>query len=395
MRRLIEISRTGVTAILLHPLRSWTTVCALLAILVPFLVGLGLAKGLERDAEISLRSGGDLYVRGSQFGRSCPIPLTLVTKVREVEGVVGVTPRIVGRLRLGRDSVEAIVVGIPASEFPFEISCINGRLPQPGKISEFVVGTELARRLKLHSGALIPPFYRNSQGEHVSRISGIFVSDVSLWQASLMFGTFASVEKIFGLDGLATDLVIRCRRGYEENVSRQIRKLSAGAAGRGTLRLSITSRKELEVMLASGQFQREGLYNLHFVLAFVIGILVILASSGAGQTERRREIGILKATGWQTDEILLRSLVESLLLSLGGAMVSIVLAFIWLRLLNGYGIAGIFFPGVSSAPSFPVPFRLTPVPAFLAFLIAFAITMSGTVWSTWRTAIVSPDEAMR
>ena len=37
--------------------------------------------------------------------------------------------------------------------------------------------------------------------------------------------------------------------------------------------------------------------------------------------QRRREIGILKATGWQTDQILLRGLVESLALGLIGSLV--------------------------------------------------------------------------
>ena len=57
--------------------------------------------------------------------------------------------------------------------------------------------------------------------------------------------------------------------------------------------------------------------------------------------------------------------------------------------------AGIFIAGVESAPRFSVPFRLLPIPALLAFVIALAITMSGSIWSSWRAAIVSPDEAMR
>jgi len=42
-----------------------------------------------------------------------------------------------------------------------------------------------------------------------------------------------------------------------------------------------------------------------------------------------------------------------------------------------------------------VPFRLTPAPALLAYVVAFAITMSGSIWSTWKAATVPPDEAMR
>lgn len=54
-----------------------------------------------------------------------------------------------------------------------------------------------------------------------------------------------------------------------------------------------------------------------------------------------------------------------------------------------------FLGGAGAAPAFAVPFRLTPVPALLAFLIAFVVVMTGTLYSSWRAAVVSPREAMR
>ena len=126
-----------------------------------------------------------------------------------------------------------------------------------------------------------------------------------------------------------------------------------------------------------------------------VAIPAILVTSGVGSSGRRREIGILKATGWQTDELLCRGLVESFLLSLAGAALAVVLAFVWLRWLNGYWIAGLFLAGVDTHPGFQVPARLAPVPALLAFLVALVLVMTGTLYSTWRTATVSPREAMR
>jgi ABC-type lipoprotein release transport system permease subunit len=50
---------------------------------------------------------------------------------------------------------------------------------------------------------------------------------------------------------------------------------------------------------------------------------------------------------------------------------------------------------VSAKPDFPVPFRLTPVPALLAFVLAFALVLTGTLYSSWRAALTPPREAMR
>ena len=397
MRRLVEIAKTGLTAILLHPVRSSVTLCALMAILVPYVTGIGLAKGLEQNAQLSIDLGGDLYLSGSQFGRNIPLPLDLESRVLKTEGVIEVVPRIVGRIVLGAAHVEAVVVGIPVSQFPDSIDCIEGRLPAQGATNEFVIGTELAHRLKLQVGSLLPPFYHNSNGERVSKIVGLFNSEITLWQSHVMFSTFETAEEVFNQKGLVTDFVIHCQPGYEDNLNSTLRRQLSDSpnSAKHPTSLQVTSREALNVLLANTQHHREGIFNLHFLLVFTIGILVILVTSGLGLSERRREIGILKATGWQTDEVILRNLTESFLLSVGGASLSIMIAFVWLKLFNGFWIASIFISGVSYSPSFQIPYVIAPVPAILAFMIALVITMTGTLWSTWRAAVVAPSEAMR
>jgi ABC-type lipoprotein release transport system permease subunit len=396
MGKLLEIARTGQTAILLHPLRSLVTTAAVVVVLVPYLVGLGLSRGIQDDAEASIRDGPDLYVSGSRFGRSAPVPVTAAAAVGKIDGVTDVVPRIVGGIFLGKDREPAVLVGMPPERFPDVISCVEGRLPRPGGVNELVVGTELARKLKLQVGSMIPPFYRNAQGERLSTVVGIFRSDVRLWQANLVFTLFDTAAAIFDQHGLATDLLVYCRPGYQASVAVAIqRHVPLDPAGGDAVRPRVVTRDELQALLPQGLLHREGIFSLHFVLAFAVGILVVLVTSGIGLAERRREIGVLKATGWQTDEVLLRSLVESLTLSLAGASVSILLALGWLKGLNGYWIASIFLAGVDVRPGFEVPFRLAPVPALLAFLISFAVVLSGTCYSAWRAATVPPFEAMR
>jgi len=396
MLKLLEISKTGVVAILLHPLRSIVTAAALMAVLLPYLVGLGISRGIQRQAEDSVRFGADLYVTGSQLGRLIPLPVSAADRIRAVEGVVKVVPRVVSGVVLGAERVNAVIVGLPSDELKSSVTCIEGRFFGADSSHEIVVGTELARRLNLKVGDQVPPFYRSSEGERISMVVGLFKSDVSLWQSSLVFTSFKTASNYFDQRGMATDLLVYCRPGYQARIQAAIvRTVSIPDPSGGNLRLKVVPREELESILPKGLLHREGIFNLHFVLAFAVGIPILLVTSGFGLSERRREIGILKAIGWQTDEILLRSLVESLLLSLAGASISILLAFIWLKLFNGYWIASIFLTGVDAAPSFRVPSQMTPVPALLAFLFSFVLVMSGTLYSTWRAATAEPMEAMR
>jgi ABC-type lipoprotein release transport system permease subunit len=396
MRHFLEIARTGLAAVRLHPLRSLVSCAALVAVLLPYLVGLALSQGLAAEAEASARFGADLYVTGSQFGRPAPLPLAAAEAIRGEDGVTAVVPRIVGEVALGKEGVPAVVVGLPPERFAAWAECVEGRLPRAGAGDELVVGTALARRLGLKVGSVVPPFYRNEHGERLARVVGAFKPDAPLWQAHLMLTTFETASRVFARQGVATDLLVWCRPGYQAAVNRKLEQgLWPPGAGKGTGRVRVTAREDLLALLPRGLRHREGVFNLHFVLAFAVAILVLLVTSGVGLAERRRQIGILKATGWQTDEILLRGAVESLCLSLAGACVALLLAWIWLRVFNGYGVAGYFLAGVEAAPDFPVPFRLAPVPALLAFVLSLAVVLSGTLYSSWRAATASPREVMR
>jgi ABC-type lipoprotein release transport system permease subunit len=398
MRHLLEIAQTGLAAVRLHPLRSLVCIAALVVMLLPYLVGMALSQGLEDEAEASARFGADLYVSGSQFGRPVPIPLTAVDFIRRIDGVTEVAPRIVGEVVLGKDEEHAVLVGLSPERMADWSDTIDGNLPQsgPGRPNELVIGTTLARRLHLTVGSMLPYFYQSKGPLRTSRVVGIFKADAPLWQARLVLTPFETAETVFGQPGLATDLLVSCRPGYQDAVSRAIvQDLSLPASGGGSIRPRVTTREDLLALLPRGLWQREGIFTLHFVLAFVVGILVLLVTSGVGLAERRREIGILKATGWQTDEVLLRGLTESFALALAGACLALLLAWLWLRVFNGYGIAGLFLAGAGAAPDFPVPFRLAPIPALLAFVLSFVVVLTGTLYSSWRAATTAPLEAIR
>ena len=83
MSAFVEIARTGCASIGRHPIRSAVTIAAVLSVLVPYLVGMGLVEGIRQEALVAIGSADgpgaialpDLYVAGSRFGRRVPIRL--------------------------------------------------------------------------------------------------------------------------------------------------------------------------------------------------------------------------------------------------------------------------------------------------------------------------------
>lgn len=396
MRTFLEICWTGVVAVLLHPLRSLASGLAVTVVLTPFLAGIGLSQGIQRQAEASVSLGADLYVTARRLGREAPIPLQIADQLRRLDGVQDVIPRIIGDIALGKDKEHAVLLGIPLDHHPPDLDCMIGRLPAPSSLNELVLGTEIAQRLGLQIGSVVPPFYHNREGEHLSQVVGLFRPDAPIWQARLILTRLETASIVFDQHGFATDLLVHCKPGTEDRLrSTIIRTLpNPGPTGAVPITLAVTTRQDLSALLPRGLLSREGIFDLHFLLAFVLAILVLLVTSGFGLGERRREIGILKATGWHTDQVLLRGVCESLVICVVSASTAVMLAYVWLRLMNGYWIASIFLPGAQARPTFRIPFQLTPLPALLGLLLALAIVLTGTIYSSWRAAIARPREAM-
>jgi ABC-type lipoprotein release transport system permease subunit len=395
MRQFLEIASTGLSCAWRQPLRSGVTICVVLSVLVPYLVGVGLSNGLQDDAEDSIHFGADLTVTGIRFGHPVPIPRSAVEAVAKLDGVDEVIPRIVGVVSLGKNRESAVLVGLPPERLRQSFTWIQGRLPESSQLNEFVVGTQLAHRLSLKEGSILPPFYRNSKGERLSKVVGLFSPDAPPWQANAMLTTLETAMRVFDQPDQVTCLLVNCRTGYAEQIKTTLLRTELADSPDGSIRYRVVTKKELESLISRGWLHRGGVFNLHFILAFAVAILAVLVTSGAGLSGRRREIGILKATGWQTDEVLLQGICESLLLCVVAASCAVVIAFVWLKWFNGMWVARVFLPSVDAVPQFQVPFRLAPVPVLLAFVISAIVIASGTLYPIWRAAIVPPQEAMR
>jgi ABC-type lipoprotein release transport system permease subunit len=391
----LEIARSGVLAALLHPLRSAVTVAALVAMLVPFLAGMGISRGVLDQAEDSVAAGADLYVTGERFGSAAPLPLAAAERIAAIPGVESAVPRIVGEVRLGLRDESAVLVGLPAGRAPPGASLVAGRMPEDAAVIELAFGSELARRLGLDVGSRLPPFYRNARGERVSEVVGVFRTDLPIWQSHVVLAPLAAAAEILEEEGTATQVLVTCRPGYADAVRRAILgNFSLAEEGRAPLHPRVVSRDDLAALLQSRVLGREGWFSLHLVLAFAVGVPLLLVSTGFGLSERRREVGLLKSAGWGTDEVLLRSLVESVTVGVAGASVAVLLAFVWLRWLGGAGIAPVFLPGADLRPGFDVPFRLLPLPVAVTTIVALAVATTGSLWSSWRAASAPPAEAM-
>jgi ABC-type lipoprotein release transport system permease subunit len=361
----------------------------LVAVIFPFLTALTLSEGIKFQSAISVDEGADFYVTGNAAGSSVPLPMEDLERFGALEGVARVVPRIVGRTYVVDRVIT--VVGLPADTMPPPTVGLN-QGETIAKSGDVLVGSSIRRKYDLEPGT---DFRFPIQPRKSFHVAGVFSSDCTLWSSSVVFMSIEDAADLFGLEGKVTDFLVYAEperaflvdmRLQEEEKSRRFGPLND---------IRVQSRQLVERYLHRGFNTRMGIFTAFYTVAFALAIPALLIVSGFGWADRRREVGMLRVVGWQSSEIMEMVAWENLVLSLMGACMAFLISFVWIRLLNGLFIAQFFIAETGLVPDFTVPSRFLPLPLFFAFLVSLLLTMTGSLYNTWRLSTIAPAEAIR
>jgi putative ABC transport system permease protein len=352
----------------------------LIAGLAPLLCGVAVSEGVKADALAAVDSGADVYCAWDAFGRNAPMPIEQLEALKALPGVERVVPRIIGQVQLGGEL--PVVVGVPFEALRGQSFALDGALPSSG--GEVLIGCELARVLELAPGATIA---LESDTIRLFKVSGVMRSTSSLWSAKAIVCDLAEASQVFGDAQHVSDACVYTRSGYTE--------LVAEAALRLDPRFRAQTKPFVASYVAHGMTLREGLFTALFALALALAIPSFAVLSYMGASPRRREIGLLKSEGWSTFDVLEMVALENLLVSLFAASAALSIALLWLQVLRAPLIAPLFLAELPAFPDIAIPSRFLPLPALLAFVFSVVVTMTGSIYTTWRTSITRPVDVLR
>ena len=376
----INLFIQAVLSIYRNRARSLVVIGCLLAVLIPFVTAMAVSEGVRAQSSLSIDAGADLYITSAQYGRNGPISTEKIAEFSKIPGVVKVVPRISGRTYLGEEL--ALVVGIDSPEL---LSSQSQKLAS----GEVLMGRALAERLELKKGDELRFFLFPAMP---FTIVDLIDGDLSIWSSSMVLLSFNDAATIFKLPGFASEILIYSRPGTADNIAEHLSSL--GKPWDMIPPLRIQTKAIVNQYINRGFDLQAGVFFIFYLTAFALCIPALLILSGFGRGARKKEIGILKATGWQTLEVMEMTCLENILLALLGSMLAVVLAMFWLKVGNGIGIAPLFISGISWIPDFQVPSLFTPMPVLFSFLFGIVLTMLGTVITTWKTAITPPLTTM-
>jgi ABC-type lipoprotein release transport system permease subunit len=256
------------------------------------------------------------------------------------------------------------------------------------KNDQVIIGAGIARTRGLSEGDYLS--LRSSSGAPVAlRVAGLLAHDSELVSTDLMLVNETTFRRFFGIpQGYYTDIALGVRN------PREVRKVAEKLA----VRLPDTRpilREEILRTYAAIFGWREGM--VFVLLSGTILAFVIFAWDKASglSAEERREIGILKAIGWETADVLRMKFWEGASVSLAAFFVGYLLAYGHVFYLS----APLFEPVLKGWAVLYPEFHLVPFVdglqvATLFFFTVFPYTVA-TIVPSWGASITDPDAVMR
>ena len=377
MRALIERQKYLIDYTLAALLRRKTRNLGLLLVytLLVFLFAsvLLLGQGLRREAAALLQAAPEVIVQRLVAGRHDLLPAAWLDTLRRIRGVGAVQGRLWGYYY------------DPAIKANYTLMVT----PERGLAAdEIVIGATLARVRQIGVGDYLG--LRAASGQPLPlKITGLLNSASELLSADLMLLSEAGYRTLFNLPpDVYTDAVLTVRNPREARTVAEKIALALPDS-RPILRAEILRTYDAVFNW------REGL--LFVVLGTLALAFMILAwDKAAGlSAEEKREIGILKAIGWETGDILRMKLWEGALISLTAFLAGYALA--WRQVFHAG--AALFAPVLKGWAVLYPDVRLTPTLDLQQVLVLLAVTVLPYIVATlipiWRTATADPDAAMR
>ena len=174
-----------------------------------------------------------------------------------------------------------------------------------------------------------------------------------------MITQLEDANEFFRIKGYATQLLV-----YAPSVP--IKPMTNALANRmnreGTQvpSLQIENRPHIYERLRSGYGHKGGIFIVLYVILVALSIPAFLVTSGFGLREIGREIGVMKAMGWKSWEVVEKVALENVLISVTAVSVSILLSMAWTKGLNGILIAQFYIAELGLIPTVDIPSRYLP-----------------------------------
>jgi lipoprotein-releasing system permease protein len=343
-----------------------------------------LTHSFKREAQTVLEGSPELIVQRVSGGRHDLIPLDYMRRIQGIPGTGDVVPRYWGYYYDALTGGNYTILG--ADKETAGLKLIEGRLPSA--TGECAVGSGVsAVRFAGVGGDLV---LTDSQGTGTMfQVVGVFTSASDMLTHDLILLGNDDVRNLFGMPSdRATDLVVTVYNASEvSNIAQKVKRLFPDTR-------PITKSEIIRTYDTVFNWRSGMVLTMFFGALIAFCILAWDKATGLSADEKQ-EIGILKAVGWETSDILELKFWEGIVISLTAFLTGLIAAYVHVYFFGAFLLA----PALKGWSVLFPQFRLLPSIDLYQVVVLLFLTVvpyvASTIVPAWKSAITDPDVVMR
>ncbi|MCP3871428.1 MAG: FtsX-like permease family protein [Gammaproteobacteria bacterium] len=331
------------------------------------------SHALRKEAGLVLQGAPEIVLQRMVAGRHALIPADYLDAIESIRGVAGTEGRLWGYFYDPAVGANYTVMVTPDYE-------LSG--------NEVVIGAGISRIRGVAEGDFFS--LRSDKGKtYVFKVKSLLDSESELVSTDLVLISEKAFRVLTGIpEGRLTDIILKVRNPRE--VQKVAEKLVA--------RLPDTRpilREEILRTYDSIFAWRQGIVFVLLLGALLAFVIFAWDKASGLSAEEKREIGILKAVGWETGDVLRMKFWEGAIISFSAFTLGYLAAYLHVF----YSSAVLFEPVLKGWSVLYPQFDLVPFVdglqlATLFFFTVFPYTVA-TIIPIWQASITDPDAIMR
>ena len=350
-----------------------------------------ISKSIQKELTLTIEALPSIFVQRLVGGRVQNMKIDRIYKVADIVGVESVSPRVWGYYYFQNAGANLSLIGLDFSmdSFKKNYSDVIEKFYEEDSKNFMIVGQGVKKLLE-------KSFYKDEfnfvlpNGKFLNiKIKGVFRADSELESSDSVLLPIGIAREIFGMsEDEISDFVVKVSNPLEiENIKQKIKYLYPDCR--------VLSKNDLRVSYQNIFDYKSGLFLALFIGAFVAFFILVFEKASSISKEQIKEIGILRAVGWQVEDILKLKFLESFLISFFAYFLALVVAYFFVYILQAPLLRDIFMgysvlkPSFSLIPVFDIGLMVS------VFLVTVPLYIGATIIPTWRAATVEVEEALR
>ena len=363
-------------------------------------IAIALITGFQEDVQDKILGATSHIMVSDLSGEGLKDYTGLMERIRELKGVVSVTPVVYSQVLINGPSrssgalLKGIDFGLEMKSSAWLRKLESGSVPQAGLQDGLLLGREIAFTIGAGPGDSVTVLTTASRLSPMGlfpktkrfRVSGIFNTGLYEFDSSTALVPLETAQRFLGFEGKVTFLQVKISNIFEaENVGQRIKE--------GLPPLTyVTTWMELNRSLFSALKLEKNIMFLTITLIVFVAALNIIATLILMVMEKTRDIGILMAMGATARQIRRIFFLQGALIGIVGTTLGVILGLAWCWMANTFRL--IRTPVDIYQISY-VPFRLGGLDLILIIGVSLAISFLSTLFPSHRAAKTDPVVALK